>query len=56
MLFSKLKADSTVFMSMYQIYNEKIFDLLNFNIHGTDAGTKMASQLPLKMLEGDDGF
>lgn len=46
----------SVFMTMYQIYNEKFFDLLNFNIHGTDAYTRMASQIPLKMLENEEGF
>ena len=43
-------------MTMYQIYNEKVYDLINFNIHGTDASTRMASQIPLKMLENEEGF
>ncbi len=45
-----------VFFSMFQVYNEKVFDLLNFQVSGDDAASRLQNQVPLKVNEHSDGF
>lgn len=53
-LFSNLSPLHEVHMTMFQIYNEKVYDLLNFNIHGNDSSNRVYQSL--KVTATDDTF
>ena len=41
---------------MFQVYNEKVYDLLNFSVSGGDAQSRLQNQEPLKVSEHAEGF